>query len=928
MRFLPVILSLIGLLRIDGAEIPSTQPGYLVRVWQSQDGLPGNVVRSLVQASDGYLWVATAEGVARFDGFEFEVIEPEGDVRRNRLAFSRLFTTSGGHVWAATHQGGLLRSNLGTFTQVVDDVRTAAPAVVTQLIDDANGIIYFKSGSVIRRIDANDEITQITPSPELLQKFDEDLKMQTAGGRFLDDAGRLALHDRRGRTWSVGTAGGLTVAKPGEPGVAIQLPENGQGFAINELLEDVEGNIWVASPIAGLVRIRQARVEVPDANQGQTERAVYALREDRAGTWWIANRRGGLNRWTADGFQHFDLTRSGNPRPAAALFEDRDSRLWVATRDGSVFKFEEGTFSQQFAKTQIPSKVRSITQDSKGVLWFGGSQGLASNAGETVRQYGRESGVGDLDITVLRPFSEGRIIAGSSTGTVLLGDEKGFQTIGKPETLMYQWVSGILPLTAKENWFSTLGGGLFLWNGETWSCFDANDGIPDSRLTSIVDDEMGHLWMGSLSGIIRADRKELLNHLRNPSLPVRWLVLDHTDGLPSRECVGGYQPAGWRAHDGVLWFPTGGGIVRVHPDLVIANTIAPPVYLQKVRANGVVQPTGSGTVTTAPGRARLEFHFVGISLGAPEKVTYRARLAGLDDAWRELGSQRVAAFEAVPPGKYTFEVVAVNGDGLPSASPARIPVVIEPHFWETGWFFLSVGALILSIAIGIGWLAARLRMKRRIELLKIRNARESERTRIARDLHDDLGASLTEISILAALAAEDAEKTPFQQPLEQLSVKTKHAVGSLDEIVWAVNPREDTLRSLVDYLAAFAHEFLDIARIPLRLDTAREIPDLPVPTSQRHAVFLATREALNNVVKHSQATMVMLRFTLADGALEICIEDNGRGFDLEYAQGGNGIGNLSQRMQEVGGSCRISTARTKGTTVFLTLPLSAAGKAL
>ncbi len=928
MRFLPFILCLICILRIEAAEVPSNEPGYLVRVWQSQDGLPGNVVRSLVQASDGYLWVATAEGVARFDGFEFEVIESEGDIRRNRLAFSRLFATSGGQVWAATHQGGLLRSNLGRFTQVVDDARTVAPPVVTQLIEDADGIIYFKSGSVIQKIDSNSEITRVTPAPDLSRKFEEDLKNQQAGGRAMDGTARLALHDRRERTWSVGAAGGLTVAKPGEREMAIQIPENVQGYGVNELLEDVEGNIWVASPIAGLVRIRQARVDVADVNQGQTERAVYALREDRAGTWWIANRRGGVNRWTADGFQHFEFTRAGNPRPAAALFEDRDSRLWVATRDGSVFKFEEGGFGQQFAKTQIPSKVRSITQDSKGVLWFGGSQGIASSVGGTVRQFGKESGVGDLDVTVLSPLPDGRIIAGSSTGTVLLGDEKGFQTIGKPETLMYQWVSGILPLTAKENWFSTLGGGLFLWNGETWFCFDANDGLPDSRLTSIVNDEMGHLWMGSLGGIIRADRKELLNHLRNPALPVRWLVLDHTDGLPSRECIGGYQPACWRAHDGVLWFPTGGGIARVHPELVTANTIAPPVYLQKVRANGVVQPAESGTVTTAPGRARLEFHFVGISLGAPEKVTYRARLAGLDDAWRELGSQRVAAFEAVPPGKYTFEVVAVNGDGLPSASAARIRVVIEPHIWETGWFFLSVGALILSTAIGIGWLAARRRMKRRIALLKIRNVRESERTRIARDLHDDLGASLTEISILAALAAEDAEKTPFQQPLEQLSVKTKHAVGSLDEIVWAVNPREDTLRSLVDYLAAFAHEFLDIARISLRLDTAREIPDLPVPTSQRHAVFLATREALNNVVKHSQATTVMMRFTLADGALGIRIEDNGRGFDLEYALGGNGIGNLRQRMQEVGGSCRIETGRTKGTIVFLTLPLSAAGKAL
>ena len=177
--------------------------------------------------------------------------------------------------------------------------------------------------------------------------------------------------------------------------------------------------------------------------------------------------------------------------------------------------------------------------------------------------------------------------------------------------------------------------------------------------------------------------------------------------------------------------------------------------------------------------------------------------------------------------------------------------------------------------------------------------------------------------LLAALAAEDADKTPFYPALDQLSAKAKHVVGSLDEIVWAVNPREDTLRSLVDYLAAFAREFLDIARIPLRTDIAREIPEFRLAATQRHGVFLAAREALNNIVKHSGATEVNLTITLSDSVLEIRIADNGAGFEPDYATGGNGLGNLRLRMQEAGGDCRIETFRTQGTTVFLTLPLLA-----
>lgn len=918
MRFIPIIF-LILFLRVTAADASSV----VVRVWQSQDGLPSNVVRSVVQASDGYLWVATAEGVARFDGFEFQVIEPEGELRRLRLVFSRLFATSGGQIWAATYQGELFQVREGRLRRILQNLRRTNPPLVTQLIEDAAGEIFFKRGPEYGRIFKDGKVELITPSEQLLESFEADLKKQAEGGRVVGPGSRPVLRDRAGRIWQAGADGGLTAGAEGEPPVSVELPQRGQAYAVNELLEDNEGNVWVATPVNGLVRVHHARIDVLDTNAGQNELAVWALLEDRKGIWWIANRRGGLTRWTPEGSSEIQLSSS---RSVAAIFEDRDSRLWVASGGGSVFRLIDGELKPQFSKTQVPSKVRAITQDSSGTVWFGGSQGLSSYSGEVVRRFGREDGVADLDLTVLQPFPGGKVIAGTSAGRVLLGGADGFTTIGQPAVLKHQWISGILPVTSQETWVSTLGGGLFLWDGKNWTRFDADNGLPDSRLTTVLDDGKGGIWLGSLGGIIHAERRELLAHARNPGSVVRWLRLDHTDGLPSRECIGGYQPAGWRARDGMLWFPTGGGIARVRPGQVEVNKIPPPVYLQSARANGVLHTADQGPVTTDPGRARLEFRFVGLSYSAPEKITYRARLAGLDESWRELGNQRVAAFEAVPPGEYTFEVMAANGDGVRSVAPARIAVVIKPRFWETTWFYVSVGVFILATAAGTGWLAARARMKSRFQILKIRNARESERARIARDLHDDLGASLTEISILAALAAEDADKTPLQPSLDQLSVKAKHVVGSLDEIVWAVNPRADTLRSLVDYIAAFAREFLDIARIPLRLDITREVPEHQLSTTQRHGVFLAAREALNNIVKHSGATEVQLRISVADDLLEIQIHDNGCGFEPDYATGGHGLGNLKQRMQEAGGDCRIETSRQRGTTIFLNLPLLGALK--
>jgi signal transduction histidine kinase len=621
--------------------------------------------------------------------------------------------------------------------------------------------------------------------------------------------------------------------------------------------------------------------------------------------------------------RHIEFSTSRYFRPAAALFEDAELQLWVASRDGSVYlRGRDGdVFAPQFSKTQVPSKVRSITQDTTGTLWFGGMQGLASLDRGKVRRYGREDGIDQTDLSVLCPFPGGRLIAGGAGGRIWLGNKLGFRLIAAPEVVGHQWISGFLPVTENEVWVSTLGSGLFLWNGKDWKGFGVNEGLPDPRLTCVLDDGRGNLWLGSLGGIIRVERKELLDGARGGEVNPHWLRLDHTDGMPSRECIGGFQPAGWRSRDDQLWFPTGAGLVRVRPDLVERNKVPPPVYLESVRINGVSHPWSAEPIITEPGTARLEFRFVGLNFSAPEKTTYRARLAGRDDSWRELGNQRVAAFEAVPPGKYSFEVMAVNGDGIRSLQPARVSLVVKPHFWETPWFYLTTGLFVLAVAAGAGWFGARTRMKARIQSLKIRHARESERARIARDLHDDLGASLTEISILAALAAEDAEKTELQPSLEQLSNKAKHVVSGLDEIVWAVNPREDTLRSLVDYLAAFAREFLDIARIPLRLDVTDDIPDLPLVAVKRHGVFLAAREALNNIVKHSEASLVSLHIRIRDHVLEIRIQDNGKGFELDYAAGGNGMGNLRTRMNEAGGDCRIETHRGQGTVVFLTLPL-------
>ena len=904
--------------------LASERPPPLVRIWQSEDGLPGNVVRSIVQAADGHLWIATAEGIARFDGIEFMPVEPDGELRRLRFAFSRLFALPDNSIWVATYQGALFQVRDGRLQSVIE--RNPAPnaPLVTQLIAESPGVFHALRGEEIWRIVDGQASPIPQPSPDLLTRFAKDFDQQITNGRavLLETLPALTLDN--GDRWSLNPSGRLTVTDPSGTSNPIDLPGLDPPYTCNELLEDREGNIWLATPVNGLVRVRNARVEVLSTGEGLLERQIFGLLQDSEDVWWIANRRGGIDLWTPTSVHHLELVPTGYHRPVACLFEDRDKRMWIASRGGSVFLYQNGNIEPQFSKSQVPSKVRAILQDPAGTLWFGGEQGLASFDGTLVRNYTIADGIAPCDVTTLTLAPDASIIVGTSDGRILIGKQQRFELLGDPSTLRHWWISGILARSNNEIWVTTLGGGLSLWNGKNWHRFTLDDGLPDLRLTTILDDGNGHFWFGSLGGILRASRTELLARSKSQNQPLHWLRLDRSDGLPTRECVGGYQPAGWKARDGKLWFPTGNGVVRIRPDLIGVNRVPPPVFLRSTRLNGQPHDDLTGPIHAGPGRSRIEFRFAGLSYSSPEKVTYRARLLGLDGDWRELGTQRVAAYEAVPPGRYEFEVVAVNGDGVWSAKPARMEIRIHPHFWESTWFIIGATLLTLLAAATVGSAIARNRLKRRINALKIRHAREAERSRIARDLHDDLGASLTEISILSALAAEGEDETVMRPALGQLSNKAKAVVGTLDEIVWAVNPGDDTLRSLIDYLAAFAREFLDTAAIPLRTDIPRSIPDLPLDSTVRHGIFLAAREALNNLVKHSGATEARLTVTLTPNHLEVRIQDNGRGFNQSAEAShtkGYGVGNLAERMRACGGSSTITSIPRQGVTVSLSLPL-------
>jgi signal transduction histidine kinase len=320
-----------------------------------------------------------------------------------------------------------------------------------------------------------------------------------------------------------------------------------------------------------------------------------------------------------------------------------------------------------------------------------------------------------------------------------------------------------------------------------------------------------------------------------------------------------------------------------------------------------------------PGRNRFEFHYTGLSFVAPEKVQFKYRIEGLEKNWVDAGAKRVANYSFLPPGEYVFHVIACNNDGVWNETGATLPFTLLPHFWQTLWFRMLAGFLIVAAASVTVWFETRRRLHRRLEKLERQHAIQQERSRIAHDIHDDLGSQLTRITMLSE-SARGVMDDPQQAAtdLNQIYETAREATKAMDEIVWAVNPKHDTLESLASYLEKYALDFLGAAGIRCRLDLPLQSPEWQLTSDARHNLFLAYKEALNNVVKHSAATEVQIRLTLAATAFELDIADNGCGFDQKIFPAkvaGNGLENMSQRLREIGGGCEITSAPGQGTRV-------------
>ncbi|MGH7991923.1 MAG: ATP-binding protein, partial [Limisphaerales bacterium] len=343
-------------------------------------------------------------------------------------------------------------------------------------------------------------------------------------------------------------------------------------------------------------------------------------------------------------------------------------------------------------------------------------------------------------------------------------------------------------------------------------------------------------------------------------------------------------------------------------------------------AENALAPESASVLRIPPGHGELQFQYTALNLTAPDKSRFEYKLDRIDKDWIDAGTRRTAYYNNLPPGAYNFHVKACNQDGVWNKTGASLSLVLLPYYWQT-WWFRSLGVLIIIGSIsGLALYATRRRMQRKLARLEQQHAIEKERGRIAKDMHDQIGAGLTQIGLLSEFARREADKNGDTRVHAEKIHEVAHELAqTLDEIVWMVNPRNDTLNKLGLYLAAYVEEFFQATNIRCRLDIPPGLPACPLSAELRHNLFLTVKEALNNIAKHSRASEAHVRLAPKHSQLEIVIEDNGTGFSVDPAKfSRNGLSNMKERIEEIGGTFEIFTRPDNGTRICLRTPLKGA----
>jgi signal transduction histidine kinase/ligand-binding sensor domain-containing protein len=1027
---------MMGLLLCAGGPGVAATTDYLIDVWDTEHNLPSSTVTALAQTPDGYLWVGTYNGLARFDGVRFVHFDPVNTPALSQPRVQALFLDTNGTLWINTFRGGLTSCRNGVFRNEWPDqptfdlhttlVQSASNLVtfVTQFGEvlqrdpaqtnlawkifpppagsrpifqcaDGEGRLWFVTrdghilwyddggfkllpedgglaGHRVATLEADDSgrvwagaanligrwngsrFEDMTPtneaagiSPQLLFPAKNGEMWVLAGDRFRKMAGRewvaevpgwqgllgwasgraMGAHrDREGGMWFNHYGNGLFRITPDGKYQRLTTQDGLPGDRVGAWFQGSDGSVWVGMDHGGLARLRERQFHVIGPAEGLPVRTALSVFEDTNGAVWIGTAGGGLCCWEDGKITRYPVGASVSANFVFSIYPRAEGGLWLSAGEAEIL--------HQFRDNQVQRAtweargIKSILTDRAGRVWMGIKAGIAVWSGNDRRFLTTNDNVTLPAVRALAQAPDGTVWAGADDGTLYRCETNRLLAFRPRDALADQPIYSLVADESGVLWAGTFRGGLLRYSNGKFTRFTAKEGLPVDVISQILDDRHGRLWLGTHQGIYSVTKAALNAVAGGRTNRLDYVNYGRHDGLPALEFCDGYQPGCWRGAGGRLWFTTVRGVVWVDPAEMTANSIPPRVLIEELRVDGELVTATDGKLILPPGRKQFDFRFTALSFDAGDRARFRYRLEGFNSDWEDAETRRVAQYRNLEPGDYSFQVVACNSQGFWNPTPATIRFQVQPFFYQTWWFKAAAGAAMIGgISLAVRRAVTR-KYRRKLSQLQQQHAIERDRARIAKDIHDDIGAGLTQITLLTELARREPDQ--MDAHLEHITHSARQLTRAMDEIVWAVDPQHDTFEGMMDYISAFTEDFLYTAGIRCRLDLPLALPAMRVDAELRYNLFLALKEALNNVVKHAKAAEVWLRLRLEPGSFTLVVEDNGRGMAAAAGPGadriasGSGLVNLRKRLAAVGGRCEIHSAPGRGTRVEMTVTTRAA----
>ncbi len=1026
MRAISFVVGLSGAVASGVAAVPepaAAEREFDQRIWRHEHGLPDNRVKAILQTRDGYLWIATQRGLARFDGQKFTVFDHFNTPALLADDCYALVEDRDGNLWGAAWGitfGGLFRRQAQEFTWLGPEsgvtslsywcgicprrrggvvacsgslwiygskaapqgLARFAPVEKVLALDEGDepDTLWFCTGNGLVHCDETQSRFEFAPLGQAFERLPTGAIWRSpAGERWVVFTARDTIPEEPGtRAW-------LTCFKNGRwlrPADLAQ-PDFHHGWQSRFIAPDGFGALWLPGVSNGVHRFIKGQFRHFSRPRAEPRDYVLCAHSDREGNLWLGTEQGGLERWTPRKVITYTTKDGLADDQAWTVCEARDGSVWLGTESG-VTQVKDGCLTNfPLPDLTFEDSVRALAQDRDGAIWVGTIRSLKCIRNSVISEVKFPGEWFETKIRALLPAKAGGLWVGTVRGLTRL--HNGARTkYTQADGLGSEEVRALLEDGGGDLWVGTLGGGLSrlhdghfatysITNGlsstNVWALLEDADGVlwagtdnglnrfKDGRITSfgtdaglparnvncLLEDDFGRLWVSHDRGLYWVRKQEFEEVASGRRKKVLSVPYDESDGLLTTAFSGQKSfPAGCKARDGRLWFPTAKGFAVIDPAKARFDEVPPLTVIEQVRANGQtilgsspsdrpgtnsppVAGRGRSKLRLPPGGGRvLEIRYTANTFIAADKARFQYRLRGFEDRWVEAGTRRDVYFNGLRPGDYEFEVVACNHHGVWPERGATFAFALAPLYYQTWWFYPSCvfGAVGLAAWL-ITWRVREVRKLQQLEHLKVLS---EQRKQIARDIHDDLGASLTHILQLSSesnASPRQASTAPPQH--QQIAALAGEAVENINEIVWATNPRYDTLPDLVAYLREYAAQFFAAASVPVRFEFPATVPPQRVTGAFRRHLLLLVKEALRNIVKHAEARQVCLGLVLRDRVLELRISDDGRGFGQldgnNGGHGGNGLNNMRQRAAALNGSLTLESAPGKGTQLRATIPL-------